>query len=344
MSVAKLKDIAKETGLSISTVSRILSNDPNRSFSDEAVAKVKEAAGRLGYFDKYRTRSKALLETAKSIGCILTSDHETYLSPFFATLLEGVQEEIFRQSSRNPLTFHILYIKDPSFSSFLESNKLDGAIILGRTPLDTIQSLKSVIPTLLYAGVNRLENGIDEVICDAESATKTAVEHLASLGHRSIGFIGHIPQEDETINEHRFNGYLRALKRSGIEFNPSLVVNTILTATGGYQATKQLIDRDTIPSALFCGNDTVAMGVLKALDEAGIHVPNDLSLIGFDNIEATAFTKPALTTIDIPKKDLGRLAVKTLLDRIESKRAFPISVRLPFTLIQRESCKKVTNE
>lgn len=342
--MARLKDIAKETGLSISTVSRILSNDPNRSFSDEAIAKVQEAAGRLGYFEKYRMRSKALTTMRLSIACILTSDHETYLSPFFAALLEGVQEEVFRQSSRNALTFHTLYVKDPSFPAFLETTNLDGAIILGRTTIDTIQRLKRSIPTLLYAGVNRLGNGVDEVICDAESATKEAVEHLLALGHRAIGFIGHIPQKDETINEHRFNGYLGALRKAGIEYDDSLVVNTILTATGGYQATKTLISRGKIPTAIFCSNDTVAMGVLKALDEAGIHVPNDLSLIGFDNIEATAFTKPALTTIDIPKRDLGRLAVKTLLDRIESKRTFPVSVRLPFTLIRRESCKEVADE
>jgi len=342
--VAKLKDIAKETGLSISTVSRILSNDPNRSFSDEAIAKVQEAAGRLGYFEKYRARSRALTTMQLSIACILTSDHETYLSPFFATLLEGVQEEVFRQSSRNALAFHTLYVKDPSFTKFLETTGLDGAIILGRTTIDTIQTLKRAIPILLYAGVNRLKNGIDEVICDSERATNEAVEYLLSLGHRTIGFIGHIPQKGETINEHRFSGYAEALRKAGIEYDDSLVVNTILTATGGYQATKKLIGRGRMPTAIFCGNDVVAMGVLKALDEADIHVPNDLSLIGFDNIEATAFTKPALTTIDVPKRDLGRLAVKTLLDRIESKRTFPISVRLPFTLIRRESCKEVVDE
>lgn len=341
--MAKLKDIAAETGLSISTVSRILSNDPNRSFTEETVERVQEVAGRLGYFEKYRVRSKALHAKNRSIACILTSDHETYLSPFFATLLEGVQEEVFRQSRHNPMTFHTLYIKDPSFSATLESTKLDGAIILGRTTNETIQSLKASIPTLIYAGVNRLENGIDEVICDSENATLEAISYLVSLGHRTIGFIGHIPEKEEMINEHRYNGYLRALRKAGIPFNEGFVANTILTATGGYNATKKLIEQQTIPSALFCGNDTVAIGVLKALDDYQIQVPDDVSLIGFDNIEATSFTKPALTTIDIPKRDLGRLAVKTLLDRFESARSFPISVRLPFTLVKRDSCKEVSH-
>ena len=99
-----------------------------------------------------------------------------------------------------------------------------------------------------------------------------------------------------------------------------------------------------MPTAVFCGNDTVALGVMKALDEHQIRIPEDISIVGFDNIETVRYLKPALTTIDIPKQELGRLAVKVLLDRIESKREYSIKVNLPFTLIVRESCRAIGNE
>ena len=112
------------------------------------------------------------------------------------------------------------------------------------------------------------ENGIDEVICDSERATNEAVEYLLSLATGRSDSSAH--SQKETINEHRFNRYAGALRKAGIEYDDSLVVNTILTATGGYQATKKLIGRESrMPTAIFCGNDVVAMGVLKALDEAG---------------------------------------------------------------------------
>jgi DNA-binding LacI/PurR family transcriptional regulator len=104
---------------------------------------------------------------------------------------------------------------------------------------------------------------------------------------------------------------------------------------------KSLILKENLPSAIFCGNDTVAMGVMKALDEHGIRVPEDISLVGFDNIDTSSYLKPPLTTIDIPKKELGRLAVKILLDRLETNRTYSVRLVLPFTMLVRESCRRV---
>jgi DNA-binding LacI/PurR family transcriptional regulator len=132
------------------------------------------------------------------------------------------------------------------------------------------------------------------------------------------------------------------MQAHGIAVRKELVVDTILTATDGYESMKTLIRRKTIPSAVFCGNDTVAMGVMKALDEHGIAVPKDISVVGFDNIETGTYLKPALTTIDIPKKELGRLAVKLLLDRLETNRTYSVRVTLPFSLLERESCRRIS--
>lgn len=343
----KLKDIARETGVSISTVSRILNNDTSRKANDKTAARVLETAHRLGYFEG-RLVPPHYLEyvspkQAFSIGCILTSEHETYASPFFSSLLTGIQNEIVRQSSAFPNNLYVVYIKDPGFGQFLNKSKLDCAIMLGRTSLENISRLKKAIPNLVYAGVNQIGNGIDEVICDAQGAIEHAVEYLISLGHREIGFIGPTQHKHHVFNEHRYQGYLDGLQRENIAVNPRYVVDTILTAADGYESMNTLIEAKKLPTALICGNDTVAMGAMKALDEHGIMIPRDISIVGFDNIETVAYVKPSLTTIDIPKKELGRLAVKVLLDKLETKRPYHLKVSIPFQLVIRDSCRDIHN-
>lgn len=339
----KLKDIAKETGVSISTVSRILSHDTSRKANDQTIAKVFEAAERMGYFSQ-KLAPAQYLQYAKgdktfSVACILTSEHESYVSPFFSALLAGIQQEVINQGPRFPHNFFVTYIKDPGFMHFIQNTQLDCAIMLGRTTLENITMLKNRIPNLVYAGVNQIGYGIDEVICDAHQAVMNAVEYLISLGHRDIGFIGPTQVKHQVFNEHRYQGYLDAMASHDLPVQKVFVVDTILTANDGYASMQTLIKNHTLPTAVFCGNDTVAMGVMKALDEHGIAVPDDISIVGFDNIETGTYLKPALTTIDIPKKELGRLAVKVLLDRLETSRSYSLRVTLPFTLMKRESCK-----
>jgi DNA-binding LacI/PurR family transcriptional regulator len=343
----KLKDIAKESGVSISTVSRILSRDQSRKSNDETVKKVYEVAEKLGYFAQklgpLHYRKVINKEKQYAIGCVLTSEHESYVSPFFSTLLTGIQEEIHRLGPSFSHNFFVVNIKDPGFMQFLESTHLDCAIMLGRTTYDNIKLLKQTIPCLVYAGINKIGNGIDEVLCDAHEGVVTAVDYLISLGHKEIAFIGPTQQKHTVFNEHRYGGYLESMKAHNLVIKEEFVLDTILTATDGYTSMNSLIKRGTLPTAICCGNDTVAMGVMKALDEHHIKVPKEVSVIGFDNIDNVAYLKPALTTIDVPKKELGRLAVKVLIDRLESKREYCIKVTLPFSLIERESCRRVDN-
>jgi len=161
----KLKDIAKETGVSISTVSRILSHDTSRKANDKTIAKVFEAAERMGYFAQ-KLAPVQYLEYTKgdktfSVACILTSEHESYVSPFFSSLLAGIQQEVIHQGANFPHNFFVTYIKDPGFMNFIKNTRLDCAIMLGRTTLENINMLKNQIPNLVYAGVNQIGHDID---------------------------------------------------------------------------------------------------------------------------------------------------------------------------------------
>lgn len=342
----KLKDIAQDTNVSISTVSRILNNDPSRKSNEQTVAKVFEAAERLGYFAQKLAPARYMeykgADKTFSVACILTSEHETYVSPFFSALLSGIQQEVINQGAAFPHNFFVTYIKDPGFLKFIQNTRLDCAIMLGRTSLENINMLKSTIPNLVYAGVNEIGHEIDEVLCDAHLAVEEAIEYLIGLGHRDIGFIGPTQVKHQVFNEHRYQGFLDAMAKHAIPVSDKLVKDTILTANDGYESMKELIRAKTLPSAIFCGNDTVAMGVMKALDEAGIAVPRDISIVGFDNIDTCVYLKPTLTTIDIPKRELGRLAVKVLLDRLSSNRQYSIRVTIPYSLVVRDSCRAIS--
>jgi DNA-binding LacI/PurR family transcriptional regulator len=342
----KLKDIAQASGVSISTVSRILSKDSTRRSSDETSKRVIEIAKSLGYMEESSARMRILAgnpekpeSPAYSIGCILTSDHESFVSPFFSTLLAGIQNELARTGSHLAYRLFVMNIMDRGFSQFMQSTSLDCAIMLGRTSLENISLLREKIPNLVYAGVNSIGDDLDEVICDGYSGAMRAVRHLAGLGHEKIGYIGSTLQKYQVFNEHRYQGFLDGMAASGLKVDEAYVVDTFLTSADGYESMQSLIRERTLPTAIFCGNDTVALGVMRALDENGISVPGDISIIGFDNIDTASWVKPALTTIAVPTKDLGRLAVKVMLDRLETGRDYAIRVNLPFRLIERESCR-----
>jgi len=141
--------------------------------------------------------------------------------------------------------------------------------------------------------VNSIGSDFDEVLCDGYSGAVRAVQYLIGLGHKKIGYIGSTQQKYQVFNEHRYQGYLDALDQAGIKGNEDYVIDTLLTSSDGYASMLELIDRKTVPTAIFCGNDTVALGVMKALSERGFSVPDDISIIGFDNIEMAAYTHPA---------------------------------------------------
>jgi len=343
-----LKDIAKASGVSISTVSRILNKDALRKSSAETCKRVIEIAREMGYMSEVPAKLQILASNQEqptySIGCILTSDHESFVSPFFSTLLAGIQNELAQTGSHLKYNFFVMNIKDRGFARFIQSTKLDCAIMLGRTSLENITLLRERIPHLVYAGVNSIGSDFDEVICDGYSGAICAVHHLVGLGHREIGYIGSTQQKYQVFNEHRYQGFLDEMKTSGLAVNEDFVVDTFLTSADGYESMLSLIRKKTLPTAIFCGNDTVALGVMKALSENNISVPDDISIIGFDNIETASYVRPALTTISVPTKELGRLAVKIMLDRLESGRDYAIKVNLPFKLIERESCKPIHRE
>ncbi len=334
-----LKDIASQAGVSISTVSRVLNQGPDLTHPTETQRKIIECARSLGYVSQKINAYQSIERPSYRIACVFASDHESIASPFFSELHDGLVDGVKKLAGRYDLSFVTLNLTIQATD--LSSSPLDGAILLGRITKETITTLKKQIPHLVYAGLNQIE-GIDNVVSDIRFGIKAVTDRLVALGHRKIAYIGPTDQNGALVNEYRYQTYAEALASHGIPLDKRLVADSYLEASDGYRATMQLLETGAKPTAIICGNDNLAIGVTRALAKQGLSVPGDISLFGYDNIPDSAYLSPSLSTVDMPKREIGRYALQLLLDAIENHRSWPITVTLPFTLIERESTKEAS--
>lgn len=331
MGKVTLKEIAEISGVSVSTVSRILSGDTSRKTSEETASRVLRAAHDLGFIES-RTKSIRKARVPITLSSVFLSDHESLASEFFQRILSGVDREIGRLDEEYNIRYSVASSSDSSFPASLEGT--DAAIILGRGSDDVIDSIRSRVPILIYAGLNSI-GGMDEVISDAGRGMADAVRLLYGKGRRRIAYIGPAGT-DRVLNEHRFAGYLEGLDSVGIGRGNALYESVHLSPQDGYEGTLRLLDRET-PDAIVAANDNAAIGVLRALKERGLDVPGRVMLTGFDDSDAAAFLEPSLTTFSVPAEELGRFAAKIIVDRCMNERDCPIRISIPYTLIERES-------
>lgn len=334
MGKVKLKDIAANAGVSISTVSRILSGDDSRKSSSETIERVRKEAERLGYY-QYNPRTP---RQSISLACIFVSDNESVLSPFFSEIVTGIREEIASRINTYDIQFTLIPFFDELARQRLAEGEYDIGIVLGRTSSECLEYIRSTIPVTLYAGLNRVEM-MDQVLYNSREGMADAVSALFSAGCRQIAYLGVVNAEGRLYNEHRYAGFVEGLEAKGLAGGEILKEDIFLTAAGGYEGAARLLSRSR-PDGIVCANDMVAAGVLKYLAENGIRVPEEVCVTGFDNIESSAFLTPTLTTFDVPKRELGHFALRIALERMFSPRDFNITVNIPYSLIIRESIRR----
>lgn len=332
-----IKEIAALAGVSPSTVSRVI-NHPTIKVASKAVEdRIWKIVQEYHYVPNPSARNlriKKKEETSspdlKSIACVmarsLTSD------PFFAEIARSIEQEAFRLGYRVKYIFSLLDINEKTIKDTIATMKVDGIAILGRFQKETLVLIKKYFKRVVYTGLNPIDTKYDQVICNGYEASKTAMEYLISLGHQKIAYIG------ERNNETRYHGYVDTLQLHNLSVQKDNIINTTLSSEEGYQATKKLLEQNPHVTALFCANDLTAIGALKAVRELGLLVPNDLSIIGIDDIETSQFVSPMLTTIRIPMSELGTMTAKLLIDRIQCGKRISAKIELPHELIRRQSC------
>ncbi len=246
--------------------------------------------------------------------------------------MRGIEKEALRHGYTVRYIYSYQDIQDPDIRRQIRETRVEGVVILGRPDSKMRTFLKENYNRSIYTGLNNIESEFDQVICNAYLASKTAVSYLAELGHKHIAYLG------ERKNEIRYRGYWDAISQLALPLDRNLIIDTPLSIEGGYQATRKLLSSIHSVTALFCANDLTAIGAIKAAKEIDRKIPEELSVIGIDDIETGQYTSPMLTTIHVPMEDLGTMAAKLLIDRIETGRRIPMKVELPFRLIRRESC------
>ncbi len=335
-----IKDVAKEAGVSITIVSRVLSN--YGSFSEESKSNVLKAVEKLNYKPDIVAQS---LRTKKSkvIG-VIVSDIVTF---FFTTLVRGV-EDLANQSNYSVILCNSDedLIKEREYLSALYERGVDGLIISPSPGND------SYLKKLARGGthivlVDRKINGlrVPTVTVDNETGAYEAVSYLISLGHRRIGII--IGLKGTSTSEERLAGYERALKEHHLSQNPELIKAGDYRRERAKEATEEFLKMKNPPTALFVSNEPMTNGSLLALRENKVKIPEEMSIIGFDDPVWAPLTNPALTAVSQPSYSIGTLACQTLLKEIKgvARNETPLEdIMLKPKLIIRESCQKRMSE
>lgn len=328
-----IKDLAARTGYAVGTVSRVLNNHPNVSEKARTaiLAAVEESGFQLNVNARQlkQAHGTSILVILKGSGNIL-----------FAEMLENIQTAL--HDTRYPL--HVEYIHGADNEvrrarTLIREKKCLGVIFLG----GNLDNFREEFQELGVPGVlitNSAEElqlpNLSSVYIDDQKAASCAVETLISLGHKKIAVVGGHRQYSDACRK-RWEGVLETLRKHGLSIDPELDYATVyFSPDGGYTGTRELLDRGREFTALFTMSDLMAIGAFRALKDAGLEVPGDVSVIGFDGLPVDEYLVPRLSTVDQPGPAMARRGLELLLDAIENGTDARHET-VPFTIVHRES-------
>ncbi|MGV2287728.1 LacI family DNA-binding transcriptional regulator [Trinickia sp. YCB016] len=328
--MATIKDVAAVAGVSFTTVSHVVNN--SRPVSADVRAKVERAISQLNYVPSAVARSLKGRATA-TIGLVVPNS----TNPYFAELARGIEDGCARKGY---CVFFCNSDDDPAkqrnYLRVLQEKRIDGLIIASAGDDAVLaESLADAREPLVIVDRNIEGLAADLVQIDHEKGAYLATKHLLELGHAKIGCI--TGPVSTAVSAMRVHGFIRAMAERGIEIAPGAIVESDFSGAGGHLAAGQLFDT-VRPTAIFACNDMMGIGALRAAAERGILVPHDCSIIGFDDIEFSAYTYPALSTVGQSVRALGETAALTLIERITSDAGGPTRRRVVSPrLVLRES-------
>lgn len=333
-------DVARRAKVSQATVSQVLNGKADQArISQDTRDKVLEAARALGYTPNHAARSLRERRT-KLIAFVLP----TLENPYFSDVVSAAQEE-GRRTGHSVTVLPLRHV-DGEFrmSALLQGAACDGIVVAGHencsSPDLPLLAARGLAVVVLQEGSPHPRIG--SVSVDLENGGYLATRHLITLGHRRIG---HLTERLRPAAERtsRLDGYRRALEEASITFDPALVVVAENSMAGGAEGIGRLLAAGSPrPTAAFVYNDQLAVGALHALREAGLAVPRDVAVVGFDGLAIGSFTAPPLTTVDSLRAALGRLAMQAVTQALENRVAQAASHRLPVHLVVRGSCGGVS--
>jgi DNA-binding LacI/PurR family transcriptional regulator len=327
--VITLKAVAQHLGLTPGTVSAVLNDSPSaRSIPQETKNRIRAAAKELNYRPNFFARTLRNKRTY-TIGVIAEEIGDSYSSP----IISGIEEYLRK---RDYFFLTVVHRHDQAllsrYSQILSERGVEGIITV-----DTTVQEAPMLPTVAIAGHKRLK-GVTNIVLDHDRAAVLALNHLKDLGHQRIALMRGNPLSSDSKD--RWDAICRVAAHVGINVDPELTIQIDTddaTPMLGYPFTKQLLARHKPFTAIFAYNDMSAIGAIRALQEEGIRVPRDVSVLGFDDIPGAAFYSPSLTTVRQPLNRMGEVAAETLLNRLEGRREYPSDIAIEPELVVRES-------
>lgn len=340
----RLKDIAEHVGVSISTVSRVIQNDQTRNVNSETKAKIWEAVKELGYIPNQHARNLVTNKQEKNntrtmkIGWV-ANPKQAETNPYFATIYTGIRDSLSDHDytlisiTKDEIENEVLLLKT------IHDLGIEGLLLIDKIEDSIIEYIQQNIP-VVGLDFYYTDKNMAIIDYDREASIKMVVRHLVKQGHRDIGFIGGGHENFEDLHtEHRFKGFQLAMEEAGLAIQSDWVINTQWKMENSYERMKSLIKRDPLhlPTAMVCASDLMAIAAMRAVRENNLRIPEDIAFFGVDNLEMGKYSSPQLSTIDIPKYEMGRMAAKTIMEMVEGKIKLPLKITLPFELVFRES-------
>jgi len=336
-----LRDIADRANVSISSVSRALKHDASTApVHDQTRLRIIQAAKELGYHKVKLAVQKN--ETEKRIGLVMHLVKNKYNDPYFSEIMYGIESELIEQGCVLDFTFEVKDVSDLDLFSDMDLHGL-GVLCVGPVKPALLRKVSKQVPFVFSVGGLLLPD-LDCVTVDFRRAAKEAVQHLIRLGHREIAFIGGCSLVAPTLEqEERFVGYREALASFGIPLTEAWIGNGGWDLTQSYEAMLKMLQADKRPTAVFVSSDKMAYGAYKAIQACELSIPEDISVMSFDDVEMSEFMSPGLSTVRVHKEEMGRIAVKLLIQRMEGNIRLRLNTVLPTELIVRGSCKESTS-
>lgn len=337
--MATLKEIADKVGVSLATVSRVLNNDSGILVADETKEQIFKVADELNYKTAKQRKGKKLSKRIVTIGIVEMYDVVKQLQDPYYLLLRNIVE---KKAFENDIKLVRLFKKENDYE-LLENVELQGIIAIGKFTSEEVDNLSDRTGNIVFIDSAPNDELYDSVKINYKLGVKQGLEHFINLGHENIGFIG----EKYTLGDNKLPSFDDRLKffyeymDSNKLLKEEYIINSDMTAEGGHKAIINYIDsKNEMPTAFFTANDAIASGVIKGLYERNIRVPEDISIIGFNDTIISQYTHPPLTAIRVHIEYLGEVAVDLMLEKLKG-RSYAKKVIIPSEFILRDSVRKI---
>lgn len=337
--MATIRDISDRAGFSIATVSRVLNYDETLNVPDSTKKKILEIAEELDYVTLRKRKGKKQDSVKIAIVDKLTEKQQLE-DPYFLSIRIGIERRCSEEQ--------IQYIRIDKDGQYNFPEDLSGIIAVGNFEKEEIEALKVHSNIIIFVDSSPNEELYDCVVSDFDKAVVSALEYLTSIGHEEIGYLGgqlHCdPQMPLDSREQAYRNYMSKIGKLNVDYIMLKELNhydRYSTHADGYMLMKEALAKEKVPAAFFIQSDSMAIGAYKAIIEAGLQIPKDISIIAFNDISIAKYMSPALSTIKIFTKFMGESAVDLFLERMKNGREICKKVVIPTKLKIRESCTAV---